>query len=46
MAMGVFIAIHSLATWTAILADLNFAEPDFHKGVGHVGERDSDLVLR
>lgn len=35
-----------LATWTAILADLNFAEPDFHKGGGHVGERDSDLVLR
>lgn len=34
------------ATRTAISADLSFVGPGFHKGGGHVEERDSDIVLR
>lgn len=43
---GLLLPFILVATWSAILADPNFAGPGFHKGGGHVGERDSGLVWR
>lgn len=43
---GLLLPFILVATRTAICADLSFAGPGFHKGGGHVEEKDSVIVLR
>lgn len=39
---GLLLPFRFVAAWTAILVHVNFARPGFHRGGGHVEERDSE----